>query len=299
MFQTLSFRAFAILLLAIFVGSSQNLRAQEEVPGRDRDREHPIPRTDKEPVRTEKQRPNRARGGDGVDPDSIPTWTNDTREAGEAAITGSKALLIVFLDESDTQQAENYFTGKDIADISKAEAIFVRVAYNKDRAPAPDAPQNIIPVSKFQSDNPSREYRVASYPTFIVADSYGNEVMRFTSVPTASALKSATAKIAAQVDSASKKLQKNLEAAKKTWETKDYGKTLKSLALNFKEGVTGLPPQKASIDLYNELVEAARAEIADLTPEGEGAKRMTELKNAFKSLDKGFAAEIDAILKKK
>lgn len=208
-------------------------------------------------------------------------------------------LVVAFPGEAE-QHADGFFIGKDVADISKGEAVFVKIPYTKDRAKPPQMGESLVPTSKLLSDNPSRDYKVASYPTFIVTDSNGNEIIRFTKAPSAAELRGAFKRVEDATEKATKRLNGNLEAARKAWGEKDYGKSLKAIEKNFKEGLVGLAPQEESIRLFNEIRDAAKGEIDMLAADknSDAIKRMNELKNAFKTLDREFFKEIEGLAKK-
>lgn len=205
-------------------------------------------------------------------------------------------MLIAFLNDSPAQTADGYFYGKEVADLSRSTAVFVRVAYttNRDKAPGDAA---FVPTSKLLGDNPSRDYKVTSYPTFIVADSNGNETLRLTKVPSAKDLTAAFGRVTATMTAEAKKLQRNLDAARKAWESKDYSKALRALEKNFKVGLVGLPEQDEGARLYGEIADNARAEVADLSGNKDGTKRLNEIRGAFRNVDKSLVEEIDLAIK--
>jgi uncharacterized membrane protein YdfJ with MMPL/SSD domain len=103
----------------------------------------------------------------------------------------------------------------------------------------------------------------------LVTDSWGNDFYRFERVPSAEELRMSVKKIADKVESANKKLARNLDAAKTAWDKKDRNNALKSVLKNFKEGVVGMEAQEGTIALYHEIMDQARANIADMASKGD------------------------------
>lgn len=205
-------------------------------------------------------------------------WKTPSSDVLESAANGKHALFIFFPGEKDS---DTLISGKDYKDLDGRLAQFVRVPYNADREAAPTGVESLVPASKILSDNPSRDYGVKQYPTFIVADSYGNEITRITGKkPTAKELEGYFGQVAAKMESSSKKLQKNLDEAKKAWETKDASKAMAKIRANFKDGLVGLDAQNETIRLYHDVVEAGRAMIGEAD-----AKKLKEMQATFKGTE--------------
>ena len=216
-----------------------------------------------------------------IDPSEIPAWQKPTTATLESAATDNRPLVIYFAEENATDAD---FADKELAEISKSDAVFIQISYTEDREVSPWAEETVVPTSKLLSDNPSREYKVSvGELTIVVADSYGNEYYRMTSVPKASQLKSYLEKVTAEVEKANEKLQKNLEKARDYLDAKsDRKNALKYLLKNFKEGVVGLDAQEESIRMYHDILDAARSEMAELKDK----KDADGLKSLKKDLDK-------------
>ena len=200
--------------------------------------------------------------------------------------------MIYFPGENDTDAS---FADKELAEISKADAVFVRVAYTDDREASPWGDDSVLPASKILSDNPSREYNVAvGKMTLVIADSYGNEYSRLTKQPKATELKGYLAKVKEHTDKTSEKLKKNLDKANEALANKDRKGALKLLLKNFGEDVVGLSPQEDSIRAYHDILDAARTEMGELVAKKDAA--------GLKALAKEFAKtdlekEIDEAIK--
>jgi hypothetical protein len=178
---------------------------------------------------------------------------------------------------------------KDTKALVDVKAVFVRVPYTSDRekAPGTDSP---VPTCKLTSDNPTRDYGVKAYPAFIVADKFGNEFFRIEGKkPTAKELDGYFGSVAKKVDDTSKKLQKSLEAANKSWGNKDRKSALSNTLKAFKDGWVGYEAVEGYKRLYNELMDDARAEITKLA-DAKDAKALKALKSSLKGTD----AEKDA-----
>ncbi len=207
----------------------------------------------------------------------------------ESAQNGDKPILVFFPGESEEQNSDGYMADPAMAELVDAKAIFVRIPYTSDREKAPSG-DSCVPTCKLTSDNPTRDFGVRTYPTFVVADKYGNEQFRIeTKKPAAKELEGFFEKVASKVEDSTKKVQKNLDAATKAWSSKDRSTALKSILKNFKDGFVGYDPVEGTVRLYNEIMEASRAEIASLKESGD-AKGLKALKTALKGTD----AEKDA-----
>ena len=213
----------------------------------------------------------------------------------ENAANGQQPVFIFFPGEKD--DPNTYFGGADYKAL-EGKAQFVTVPYNSDREPSPGAEDSLVPTCKLLSDNPSRDYGIKVYPSFIIADSYGNAILTLSGKkPGAKDLEAAFDKVGAKMEDNTKKLQKRLDNAKKAWEAKDSSKTMSEIRGNFKDGLVGYDAQNETIRVYHEVIEAARAQVDSLKADG-SAEAMKSLK-AMKSTYKGTELEksIDEALK--
>lgn len=162
----------------------------------------------------------------------------------------------------------------------------MQIPYNPDRTPSLSDPSP-IPTSRLLSANPSRDYNIAKYPTFLVCDHFGNEYVRHTRIPAAAGLKKDIESLKDHADAKNKLLQKNLDAAKLALEKKDTRKFFAAVLKNFKEGVIGLDAQLESIKVYREVVDKTREEIDDIleTRPADADKRLKGLAKDFKDTE--------------
>lgn len=229
-------------------------------------------------------RPQTKRVGQPAQPANPIAWEKPGSTALENAQAGDKAVVVFFPGEAADQNSDNYMSDPAVKALVNDKAIFVKVPYTSDREKAPDS-GSPIPTCKLTGDNPTRDYGVRTYPTFIVADKFGNEHFRIESKkPTAKDLEGFFEKVASKMEDASKKLQRNLDAANKAWSAKDRKNALASVMRNFKEGYVGLDPVEPTVRLYNELLEDARAEIQRLA-EANDVKALKALKAQLKGTD--------------
>lgn len=202
-------------------------------------------------------------------------------------------MLIYFPGESARFTKAGYFYGEELKKLAEEQAVFVRVGYEADRTPAPYADESPVPVKKLAGDNPSRDYNVKSYPTFIVTDWHGNEYFRMTKKPSAKSLEKQFAKVADKIEETNKKLRKSVDKAKAAWVKKDARKTLKALLKSFKQDVVGLEAAEASITLYHEVLDEARGVVAELEESGD-TKKLKALAKLYRKTE--LEAEIKEIL---
>lgn len=176
--------------------------------------------------------------------------------------------------------------GLDLAKLSEKEAVFVQVPYNPDRTPSLDD-GSPIPTSKLLNPNPSREYNVTSYPTFLVCDHFGNEFHRHADAPEPTKLMEQIKGLKDTSDAKNKLLQKNLDAAKAALEKKDHRKFFQAALKNFGEGVIGLSAQVETIKLYRELIDGTRDEVNKLLEDrpADAEKRLKALSKDFKDTE--------------
>lgn len=246
--------------------------------------------------RVDKPAPKRSTTGSPAPVADAPAWERPSSSVLEKAAAEKLALLLFFPGEAEEKAGDGYLSGKEIMELSQKSAQFVRIPYNADREAAPNTGDSVVPFSKLLSDNPSRDYNVKSYPTFIVADSYGNELYRVSGKkPTAKELSEQFGQVAKKMEDNSKKLARNLETAKKAWEGKDYSKVLRPVLANFKDGLVGYDEQNDTIRLYHEVLESARAELGTLSDgSAESVKKLKAMKATFKGT--ALEKDIDAAL---
>ncbi|MDC1141959.1 hypothetical protein OAU50_02610 [Planctomycetota bacterium] len=230
-----------------------------------------------------------------ADPTKLPTWEKPTSTSLETAASEERPILIYFAGEK-----ENDFTvyGEDLKALSDKECLFVKIAYNADREADPYADESSVPVCKLLSDNPAREYNIkaGSKGQLVLCDWFGNEQFRIGTTTKAEAIKSMIGKIGDRVEKEEKDLRKNLDKAKASMEKEDRKNAIKSLLKNFKDGIVGLKAQQESIELYHEIMDAARDEMQDFVEKGDtaGLKKLatemkksdveTEIKDAIKGI---------------
>ncbi|KAA0217828.1 hypothetical protein EDM80_02300 [bacterium] len=237
-------------------------------------------------------------GGGGLKPDGIVTWQSATSKTLEKAANEKKPILIYFPGEGKEYEYDGYFYGKDLKDLSDNKAVFVRVAYTSDRTPLPYAEQSPIPHKKLSGDNPSRDYNVTQYPTFVVADQNGNEFFRVAGKkPGAKDLEGFFAEIPKKVEDANTRLQRNLDKAKEFWGKKDSREALKLVLKNFKEELVGLDAQEQTARLYSELLEDGRAKIKEVgdKSKAENVKKLKAMQREWKGTELFY--EIEELLK--
>jgi hypothetical protein len=196
-------------------------------------------------------------------------------------------VILFFVEEDvDPVDASKQFHDLELAKLSQKDAIFVQIPYNPDRTPSL-SDGSPIPTSKLLSPNPSRDYNITSYPTFLVCDHFGNEYVRHTKVPAPSAINKDITALTEHADAKNKLLQKNLDAAKAALEKKDTRKFFTAVLKNFKEGVIGLEAQNESIKVYRELVDKTREEINEIleTKPTDAEKRLKALSKDFKDTE--------------
>lgn len=246
--------------------------------------------------RVDKPAPKKQTTGSNAPVADAPDWQRPGSDVLEKAAADKQALLLFFPGEAEEKAGDAYLSGKEIQELSQKSAQFVKIPYNADREAAPNASDSVVPVSKLLSENPSRDYNVKTYPTFIVADSFGNELFRISGKkPLAKELADQFGLVQKKMEDNAKKLSKNLDAAKKAWETKDYSKSLRPILANFKDELVGYDAQNDSIRLYHEMLESARNDLGSLSDgSAESVKKLKAMKAAFKGTE--LEKEIDATL---
>jgi hypothetical protein len=207
----------------------------------------------------------------------MPSWAKASSDSIESASAEQRPIVLYFADEADSD-FEMY--GEDFAELSKIDAMFMKIAYNADREVSPWAEESVVPTSKLLSDNPSREYDVkVGKATVIVCDWFGNEYFRTDNNVKADKLKAMIERVADEVEDANKKLQKNLDKANGYVEKEDQKNAVKYLLKNFKEEVVGLDAQEASIRLYHSIMDDIRAQKDELVKKGDvdGLKELSKI----------------------
>jgi hypothetical protein len=228
-------------------------------------------------------KPQTKRVGTPAQPATPIAWEKPDSSALENAQNGDKPVVIFFPGEAADQNSDSYLSDPTVKALVNDKAIFVRVAYTSDREKAPSA--SPVPTCKLTGENPTRDYGVRTYPTFIIADKFGNECNRIESKkPTAKEFEAFFEKVASKMEENSKKLQKNLDAANKAWSGKDRKNALAGVMRSFKEGLVGYDPVEPTVRLYNELLEDARGEISRLA-EANDVKGLKALKAQLKGTD--------------
>ncbi|MBE7492804.1 MAG: hypothetical protein HS108_13765 [Planctomycetes bacterium] len=228
-----------------------------------------------------------------VNPADIPGWQTPSTKALETAAQQNLPLVVYFPGEGEGDTA---WYGRELAEMAKKDAVFIRIPYNPDREKSL-FDESVIPTSKLLTDNPSRDYKIpVGKATVLVTDSWGNEYFRFSTPPKHPELKGAVDKVADKVDATNKKLQKTYDVAKAAWDKKDHAGTLKAILKNFKEGIVGVSAQEETIRLYHELMDAVRAEVKDLSEKGgaEAEKQLKTMKTTYKGT--AVAKDIDTAL---
>lgn len=213
-------------------------------------------------------------------PEELPSWQRPSTEALESAAREGRPLVIWFPAENE---ADASFSGKEIADLSKTSALFLKVPYTADREKSPWATESAVPTSKLLSDNPAREYGIkVGQSTILVTDSWGNEHNRMTTAPNHKSLQSMVDKVKDKTEKDNTKLQKTFDKAKAAHEKGDRKGALSAITSNFKTGLVGLSAQEETIRLYHTIMDEVRAQVKELAE-----KKDTEgLKNLAKEMRK-------------
>jgi len=223
-----------------------------------------------------------------VDPKGVPTWQKPSTDAVETAAKDERPIVVYFPSEG---AADTEFYGEEVAELSKLDAMFIKMNYYADREASPWAEKSAVPTSKLLSDNPAREYDIpVGKAAVLVCDWYGNEYYRSGVDVDAKKLSALISKVKDEVQDAGDKLQKNLDKAKESLDKEDRKNALKYLLKNFKEDVVGLGPQEDSIRMYHEILDAARTELATMV-EKKDADGIKALAKEFKKTD--IESEID------
>lgn len=200
--------------------------------------------------------------GDAVIPEEeLISWYRADTETFEAAAKDKAPIVLYFVEEDlDPIDASRQLHDLELAKLSDENYLFVMVEYNPDRTPSFDN-GSPVPTSKLLSPNPSRDYNITKYPSYLVCDWYGNEYTRYTKTPGAKDLKKQLEGVTDEMDKANAKLQATLDEAKKALEAKDTRDFIKAAIKNFKTGTVGLAGQEDTIALYRKVIDEAREEV--------------------------------------
>lgn len=239
--------------------------------------------------------------GDSVIPEEeLLTWYRADAEVFEAAAKDKLPIVLYFPPEDlDPIDASRELHDAELAKMSDGDYLFVMIEHNADRTPSMDngCP---VPTSKLLSVNPSRDYNITKYPSYLVCDWHGNEYNRYTKVPVAKDLKKNLETLTDTMDATNKKLEATLTVAQKALEEKDLRNFFKAAIANFKTGNVGLKGQEDTIALYRKVIDDARAEVDKIVEDkpADGTNRLKEMSKEYK--DTELASEIKdalAILK--
>lgn len=208
-----------------------------------------------------------ARGAPTADPAKVPSWNKPDAASLESAAREQRPIVLYFPAEKDS---DFDIYGDDWAQLSKEDALFIKVPYTADREKSPWSENSVIPTNKLLSPNPSLEYGIAvGKADLLVCDWFGNKYFAPGAKIKADALKALIGKVKDEADKADKKLAKTLEKAQQQIEKKDDKGAVKSLLSNFKTGYYGLPSQEASVKLYREIMDAGRERIKEMHEKGD------------------------------
>jgi hypothetical protein len=204
-----------------------------------------------------------------ADPAKMPSWQNATSDTLESAALEERPLVIYFPGEKDTD-----FTiyGDEFSELSKTDAVFVKIPYTADREVSPWDEESVVPTSKLLSANPSLAYDIkVGEPTVLVCDWFGNKYFETNEKVKADKLQVMIEKVADEVEDVNNKLQKYLEKAQAEHKDGDIKGALKNLLKNFDdgEGPVGLPAQEESIRLYHEIMDNCRTRMEELRDKGD------------------------------
>ena len=186
--------------------------------------------------------------------------------------------------------------GEEFVELASTIALFVKIAHTDNREKSPWAEESVVPTSKLLSDNPSRDYKIAiGKPTVVVCDWHGNEFFRTDNKVKAPALKGMVEKVAKQVESTDKKLQRHVDKAKQDLEKENNeANAIKNLLRAFSEGFVGLDSVVEGARLYHEIMDSLRTRKDELLEEGD-ANGLRELAKAVKKTD--LEKEVDQAIK--
>ena len=219
--------------------------------------------------------------------ENLLTWFRPDTEVFEAAAKEKMPIVLFFSEEDvDPIEATRQLHDADLAKMSDDNVMFVLITYNGDRTPS-FSDGSPIPTSKLLSPNPSRDYNITRYPSYVVCDWFGNEYERHTKTPSARDLKKQLEGVTESMNSTTSKLQSTLEAAQKALEGKDLRKFFSEANKNFRTGVIGLEPAEETIKLYRGVIDDARKEIDDMLEQrpADAESRLKEMNKVYKDTE--------------
>lgn len=227
----------------------------------------------------------------------MPSWQKVGSDSIESAAADKRPIVLYFADEND-----NDFTlyGDDFAELSRAGAMFMKVAYTDDREESPWAEKSVVPTSKLLSENPSLAYDIpVGKATVLVCDWYGNEFFRTDTKVRCDKLQAMVEKVSDLVEKESSKLQKNVDKAKEYQDKGDTKNVLKYVMRNF-DGQVGWAPIEESIRMYHDVMDTLRAQKDEMVEKGDvnGLKEMAKIVKKT-DLEKEVDEAIDAAAKVK
>lgn len=220
-------------------------------------------------------------------------WTKPEAEVFEAAGQNDMTVVLYFAEEGlDPIEAGEQLHDKELAKLSEEDVLFVMIPYNGDRTKGFDD-GSPVPTSRLLSPNPSRDYDIARYPTYLVCDQHGNEYERHTRTPNARILKRNIESVSDQMERFNDKLQENVEDMEKALEDDNLRRFFKAALNNFEYGIVGLEAQESTIKLYREQLDSARKEIDKILEERpeDGQKVLRDMSRDYRSTE--LAGEID------
>jgi len=215
--------------------------------------------------------------------EELISWYRADTEVFEAAAKDKAPIVLYFVEEGlDPIDASKQLHDTELAKLSDDNFLFVMVEYNPDRTPSFDN-GSPVPTSKLLSPNPSRDYNITKYPSYLVCDWFGNEYDRYTKTPGAKDLKKQLEGVSDAVEKANAKLQGTLDEAKKALEAKDTRNFMKAAIKNFKTGTVGLASQEETIALYRKVIDQAREEVNSILE-----NRPEDAKDRLKQMAKDY-----------
>jgi hypothetical protein len=227
-----------------------------------------------------------------ADPAKVPAWQQASARALESAAAENRPIVVFFEGERST---DFDLYGEDFAELSATDAMFMKVAYTDSREKSPWAEDSVVPTCKLLSDNPSRDYGIdVGKPTVVVCDWHGNEFFRTDHKVKAPALKAFVEKVAKQVESTDKKLQRHVDKARQDIEKDNQGNALKNLLKAFEDGYVGLDSVVDATRMYHEIIDDLRDQKDKLLEEGD-ANGLRELARIVKKTD--LEKEVDEAIK--
>lgn len=231
--------------------------------------------------------------GPTVSAEEMPSWSKPSTEALENAAREQRPIVVLFPAEADSPTA---MASKEMAELSKTAALFIKMPYTADREKSPWAEESVVPTSRLLSDNPARDFNIAvGKETVLVLDWFGNEHNRLSASIKAIELQKHVEKVAEKVEDINGKLDKTLAKAKEAHEKANRKDALKHIMKNFKDGIVGMPAQEETVRLYRTIMDEAREEMNKLV-EKKDAEGLKGMQKELKKTD--VAKEIDEAISK-